>query len=62
MTTATPARPMAPRRVTARTLSAALDRATVQAEQAEAMGDAETAKAWRRVLADLQRRIPETDR
>jgi len=41
-----------------RRLSAALDRAVVQAERAEAMGDAETAKAWRRVLAGLQRRIP----
>ena len=60
MMTATPARPMAPRRVTFRSLSAAIDRATVQAEQAEAMGDIATARAWRRVLADLQRRIPET--
>jgi len=34
----------------------------VQAEAAEARGDLETARAWRRVLADLQRRIPETDR
>ncbi len=62
MTTATPARPMAPRRVTARTLSAAIDRAIVQSEAAEATGDAETARAWRRVLRDLGQRIPEMDR
>ncbi len=62
MTTATPARPMAPRRVTARTLSAAIDRATIQTEAAEAMGDAETARAWRRVLRDLELRIPESRR
>jgi len=42
-----------------RRLSAALDRAVVQAEAAETTGDAETARAWRRVLAELAQRIPE---
>jgi len=42
-----------------RNLSKAIDRAVAQSEAAEATGDAETANAWRRVLADLQRRIPE---
>ena len=50
------------RRVTFRSLSAAVDRATVQAEQAEAMGDAATLRAWHRVLADLQRRIEGDER
>ena len=59
MMTATPVRPMAPRRVTARTLSAAVDHAIVQVEAAEATGDAATARAWRKVLADLEQRIPE---
>jgi len=39
-------------------LSRSIDRAAAQAEAAEAMGDAATATAWRRVLADLQGRIP----
>lgn len=41
-----------------RRLSAAIDRAIVQAEAAEHAGDTATARAWRRVLADLERRIP----
>jgi hypothetical protein len=43
-----------------RSLSAAIDHAIVQAEAAEHAGDAGSARAWREVLADLQRRIPET--
>ncbi len=43
-----------------RRLSAAIDRAIVQAEAAEHAGDAETAGAWRRVRRDLERRIPES--
>ncbi len=40
-------------------LSRAVDRATIQAEAAEHAGDAGTARAWRRVLRDLEQRIPE---
>ncbi len=43
-----------------RGLSAAIDHAIVQAEAAEHARDAGSARAWREVLADLQRRIPET--
>jgi len=43
-----------------RSLSVALDRATIQAEAAEHAGDAGTARAWRRVLRDLEQRIPES--
>lgn len=43
-----------------RRLSVAVDRATVQAEAAEAMGDIATARAWRKVLAKLGQRIPES--
>ncbi len=43
-----------------RSLSRAIDRAVVQVEAAEATGDAETARAWHRVLAGLLPRIPET--
>ncbi len=50
-----------PRRFDGR-LSAAIVRATVQAEAAEAMGDIATARAWRKVLAELELRVPETDR
>ncbi len=57
--TATPASP-ASRRGTFRGLSRAVDHAVVQVEVAEQTRDAETVRAWRRVLADLQRRIPET--
>ncbi len=46
----------------ARRLSLAIDRAIVQAEAAEARSDLETARAWRRVLRDLERRIPESGR
>jgi len=42
------------------TLSAALDHAIVQVEAAEAMGDTGMARAWRKVLAELELRIPET--
>ena len=45
-----------------RRLSVALDRAVVQIEVAEQIGDTATARAWRRVLAELGQRIPETDR
>ncbi len=41
-----------------RRLSAAVDRIIVQAEAAEATGDAETARAWHRVLRDLEQTIP----
>jgi len=49
--------PGAPRRFD-RSLSAAIDTAAVQAEAAEHVGDASVARAWRRVLRDLDRRIP----
>ncbi len=42
-----------------RRLSLAIDRAVRQAESAEARGDLATARAWRRVLRDLERRIPD---
>ncbi len=45
-----------------RNLSAAIDRAAAQAEVAEETGDASMARAWRRVLRDLERRIPESRR
>ncbi len=47
----------APRRFD-RNLSRAVDHAIVQVEAAQTAGDAATVRAWRRVLADLQRRIP----
>ncbi len=43
-------------------LSRSIDHATIQAEAAEHAGDASVARAWRQVLADLQRRIPESRR
>jgi hypothetical protein len=49
-----------PRRRFDRSLSAALDCAVIQVEAAEHAGDAEMVRAWRRVLRNLERRIPET--
>ena len=51
----------APRRFD-RNLSVAIDHAVIQIEAAEATGDAATARAWRRVLADLEQTIPESGR
>lgn len=45
-----------------RRLSLAIDHAVIQVEAADAMGDAETAKAWRRVLRCLEQTIPEPRR
>ena len=42
-----------------RRLSAAVDHAVVQIEAAKTEGDAASVRAWRRVLAELERRIPE---
>ncbi len=56
------AEPGEPQHPYSRSLSRALDRATLQAEAAQTAGDASVAQAWRRVLRDLGQTIPESRR